>query len=100
MNLSQIYLGWRNNLFPPAKIKELLNTTATERLNICEDCPFHSRHHKTPLRPDAHCTDCGCTLSAKTKCLSCNCPQNMWKALMTTEEEQEMLKTLKKDGKK
>lgn len=100
MSLSQIYLGWRNNLFPPAKIKELLQTTSAERLNICEDCPFHSRYHKTPLRPDAHCTDCGCTLSAKTKCLSCTCPQNMWKALMTLAEEQEMLKTIKKDGKK
>jgi hypothetical protein len=57
-------------------------------------------YHKTPLRPDAHCTHCGCTLSAKTKCLSCSCPINMWEALMTLEEEQEMLKTIKKNGKK
>lgn len=99
MNLSQIYLGWRNNLFPPAKIKRLIENTSAERLDVCESCPFHSRYHNTPLRPDAHCTDCGCNLAAKTKCLSCACPQNMWEALMTVDEEQQMLKSIKKDGK-
>lgn len=99
MNFNQIYLGWRNKLFPPAKIKELIQATSAERLNICESCFYHSNNHKTPLRPDAHCTDCGCNLEAKTKCLSCSCPQNEWQALMTLAEEQEMLKSIKKNGK-
>lgn len=104
MKLSQIYLGWRNNLFPPAALKELIQTTSLERLKVCEDCPFHSKNHYTPIRPDDHCTDCGCNLDAKTKCLSCECPQikeipNRWGALMSLKEEQEMLKTIT-NGKK
>lgn len=95
MKLSQIYLGWRNNLFPPAKLKTLIQTTSNERLDICDNCPFHSKLHSTPLRPDDHCTDCGCNLAAKTKCLSCECPQKKWTALMTLKEEQEILKSLK-----
>jgi hypothetical protein len=104
MNLSQIYLGWRNNLFPPEALKELIQTTSLERLAICEECSFHSKFHNTPLRPDNHCTDCGCNLDAKTKCLSCECPQiktltNRWGALMSLKEEQEILKTITNEKK-
>jgi hypothetical protein len=65
-------------------------------LNICYECPFHSRHHNT-IRPDDHCTNCGCTLSAKTKCLSCSCPIEKWQALLSPEQEEEIKK---KNGKK
>jgi len=41
------------------------------------------------VRPDAHCTNCGCTLSAKTKCLSCSCPLNKWEAVLTDDEEEQ-----------
>lgn len=64
-------------------------------MEICNDCPFHSKHHNTPLRPDAHCTHCGCTLSAKTKCLSCACPIGKWEALLTEQQEEE----IKQNGK-
>jgi hypothetical protein len=50
-----------------------------------------STKHKT-IRPDVHCTDCGCTLAAKTKCLSCQCPLEKWKAVMSDREEEEALK--------
>ncbi len=49
------------------------------------------------MRPDAHCTKCGCTLSAKTKCLSCACPLNKWAAIVSQEDEEQMKKTIK-DG--
>lgn len=88
--LSQIYEGWRNNLLPPKELNEVINFTSQQRLAICEKCPFHSKNYKT-IRPDAHCTHCGCTLSAKTKCLSCSCPLNKWMAVVTEEQEDEML---------
>ena len=89
MNLSQIYEGWRNNLIPPAAIKDIIRDASEERMSICNECPHHSKNHKG-VRPDAHCTNCGCTLSAKTKCLSCSCPINKWTAVLTKEQEEDI----------
>lgn len=89
INLSEIYEGWRNNLFPPELLKETIEEVGNKRLAICEACEFHSRFHKT-LRPDAHCTECGCTLSAKTKCLSCACPLSKWEHILSSKEEDEI----------
>jgi hypothetical protein len=92
LNFKQIYEGWRNNLIPPASIKELIETTANERIRICELCPKHSANAKLKgyetIRPDAHCVECGCTLAAKTKCLSCECPLKKWEAQLTPEQEE------------
>jgi hypothetical protein len=76
-------------MVPPKDLKELINNTAKERINICLDCPYHSKYHKT-LRPDAHCTHCGCTLAAKTKCLSCACPIDRWMAIATDEQDDQI----------
>ena len=89
MKLSQIYEGWKNHLIPSKHLKTFIKETAAERIKICEACGFHSKHHRTS-RPDAHCTDCGCTLSAKTKCLSCNCPIGRWTQVFTQLEEEEI----------
>ena len=77
-------------MIPPHEMKQQIKAVANERMAICETCDFHSKHHKT-LRPDAHCTDCGCTLSAKVSCLSCSCELNVpkWEAVLT--DQQEML---------
>lgn len=71
--LQQIAEGWRNELIPPQKLKKVIETVSKYRLNICEECSYHSKNHITK-RIDAHCTKCKCTLTAKTKCLSCRCP--------------------------
>ena len=55
---------------------------------ICNICPNHSKNHKT-VRIDAHCRACGCTLSAKTACMSCECPIGKWKAEMAEEDYKE-----------
>ena len=89
MNLSQIYEGWRNKLIPPAAIKDIIQETSEDRIFICNSCPHHSKNHKG-VRPDAHCTHCGCTLSAKTKCLSCKCPIDKWLPVLTAEQEEEI----------
>jgi hypothetical protein len=96
LDLSKIYEGWRNNLIPPAHLKTLIDTTYQERMAICLQCPHHSDNAKkngyTSVRPDAHCTNCGCTLAAKTKCLSCECPLQKWTAVVKTQEEEQKLK--------
>lgn len=96
MKLKQILEGWRNNVLPPSRLRRLINETGEDRIKICLNCPHHSRFHKT-IRPDDHCTHCGCTLAAKTKCLSCSCPLNKWMAVATDEEEEQIKNII--DGK-
>ncbi len=94
MNINEIYEGWRNHLFPPLHLKEIIKDTSEYRLKICKECPEHSSNkvgYETS-RFDEHCTDCKCTLSAKTKCLSCRCPliPPKWGPILTLEQETEM----------
>jgi hypothetical protein len=88
IDFSKIYEGWRNHLLPPSYLKEAIKKVSQERMDICEHCYYHSKFHPS-FRPDAHCTECSCTLSAKTKCLSCSCPLSppKWEAVVTEEEE-------------
>jgi hypothetical protein len=80
MSLGQIYEGWKNHLLPEERKKVFIEHVSQERLGICETCDEHSSNKKDykSLRLDAHCTNCGCTLSAKTKCLTCECPLKKW----------------------
>jgi hypothetical protein len=34
----QIYEGWRNKLIPPAHLKDIIEETAKERMEICNGC--------------------------------------------------------------
>jgi hypothetical protein len=89
MNILQVYEGWRNKLLPPNHLKLKILEVAEERMNICNECDWNSANRKdyNSMRPDIHCIDCGCTLSAKTKCLSCTCGKGFWKAELTEEQE-------------
>ena len=91
IKIKEIYEGWRNNLFPPEAMKEQIAQVSAERIAICEVCQQHSKNHKR-VRPDAHCISCGCTLSAKSKCLTCCCPINKWTAVLSEEQEQKYKK--------
>lgn len=75
MDIKKIYEGWKNHILP--KNKDFINQISNKRLAICNDCEYHSKNHKS-IRIDTHCTNCGCTLSAKTKCLTCECPLQKW----------------------
>lgn len=86
MGVQQIFEGWRNHLLPRKELELVIEQTSKERMEICNNCEYVSTKH-TSLRPDVHCTDCGCTLSAKTKCLSCNCPKNKWTAVISQEQQ-------------
>ena len=85
MSLGQIIEGWKNHLLPQEKEKAFVKHVSLERLAICNECEHHSKNHKS-IRIDAHCTECGCTLSAKTKCLTCECPLKKWMAQQIPEE--------------
>lgn len=89
MILNDIYDGWKNHLFPSEFMKDTIDQVSEKRLAICRACPYNSKFHSS-MRPDEHCTDCGCSLLPKTKCLSCSCPQNKWGQEITPEEEQKM----------
>ena len=82
MSLGQIVEGWKNHLLPEERTRAFIEHTSNKRLVICNGCAEHSANKKDykTIRPDAHCTNCGCTLSAKTKCLTCECPLKKWTA--------------------
>ena len=92
INFSQIYEGWRNKLVPPADMKNTIQQVSQDRLEICANCPKHSKHHNVPLRFDDHCVQCGCNLDAKTACLSCGCPENKWLPVIENADEEQKLK--------
>jgi len=79
MSLNQIIEGWKNHILPEEKQKAFIDHVSLIRLAICKECEFISTKH-TSIRLDVHCTNCGCTLSAKTKCLTCECPLKKWEA--------------------
>lgn len=98
MDFSKVYEGWKNKLFPEEKMKLIIEHASADRLKVCYGCDKCSIHHST-LRPDVHCMECGCTLSAKTACLSCECPLHKWKAIITSEQEQEIIRSHENDKK-
>jgi len=89
MKLSQVYEGWKNALLPEESLKEIIATTKQHRMEICNNCEYHSKFHKT-IRTDDHCTKCSCPLFSKTACLSCHCPLHKWEAVTTDDQEKEM----------
>lgn len=91
INFKQVYEGWKNMLIPSSEMKETIEQISVERLQICDTCPKHSKFHKS-IRPDDHCTECGCMLNAKVACLSCMCPLRKWLPVFNTQEEEEKFK--------
>lgn len=84
-------------------MKEQIKAVSESRMAICKECHYYSENRKkdgkySTSRPDVHCTNCGCTLAAKTKCLSCNCPMKYWKALMTDDQYDEIRNELGENG--
>lgn len=92
INFHQVFEGWRNNILPPEEMKEAIASVSVERMEVCKGCSFYSENKKKEgwaiLRLDIHCTKCGCTLSAKTKCMSCSCPIGFWKEVISQKDEE------------
>lgn len=101
INLKGILEGVWNSIV----IKEAVEQTAKERINICKMCPMNSTEQKRlnnykTFRPDFHCTVCGCDLHLKTRALSNDCPLGKWKAEISQEEEFELIKKLEDEDSK
>jgi hypothetical protein len=96
MNFSQIYEGWRNDLFPPEELKQLIKQVSDDRKAICEVCPHMSVNAGKPTHLK-YCTLCSCPISKKSKCLSCTCPDTppRWEAVSTEEQELHIKENLK-----
>jgi len=97
MDISKIYEGWKNHLFPSDYLKEVITMVSNARMIICDGCKHNSKYHKS-YRFDGHCIVCGCTLIAKTKCLSCECPVDKWFGVMSVRQEDEMTDYGEKTG--
>ena len=69
--------GWKNNILPSGDEKELIEMMSEKRMEVCNACPHISTNHKS-VRPDVHCTKCGCTLAAKTRAFDAACPLGYW----------------------
>jgi hypothetical protein len=90
LKVNQIIEGYKNHLFPNKDKEEIIELASSLRLEKCNNCQYHSKNHKT-IRPDDHCTHCGCSLLPKTKCLSCECPlpndKKQWHPIILKEDE-------------
>jgi len=92
-----MYEGWKNHLIPASDMKTRIEEVAAGRLAICAQCRYQSENMKInagykSVRPDVHCTNCGCTLAAKTKCLSCDCPMKYWVKVFDDIESEQVMK--------
>lgn len=98
IDLKGLLEGMKNSFLPAQQIKEEIEETSQERLAICNQCPYYSPNAKSAgyetNRPDVFCTNCGCNLHFKSRCLSCACPQDKWKAHITEGEEDILKKRL------
>lgn len=68
--------------------------------NFCDTCEDNSKNKKnyTTVRPDEHCTLCGCNLEYKTHQLSSGCPKFLWKAEVSKKEAENIKNKIKEDG--
>ena len=78
--IKQIAEGWGNYILNKEESLSKL------RMEICHTCEHISTKHKTN-RPDIHCTECGCTLQAKTRSPESECPIGLWKAVNLNNNE-------------
>lgn len=89
-NIPQIFEGIINYFIQQEDIEKI----SEERYSICKACPSIDFVGKECLAPGSQpcCSLCGCSLHFKTRSLSSECPAGKWKALMTEEEEEKLLK--------
>ena len=75
--LQEMYDGWKNYLVPDEEMEPYIDSVAKYRESKCSVCLHASENVKslkTALRPDKHCTLCGCTRAAKNRSLTSVCP--------------------------
>jgi hypothetical protein len=93
-NRGLIMEGIKNNMFKTAHVENI----AFYRNEICKPCEFIDLKGDSCAVPTTQpcCSECGCSLKLKTRSLASECPKGFWKAELTEEEEQALLKQMKK----
>jgi hypothetical protein len=91
MNLKKIDVkGILQGIYNKVYVKKWIEEVSKERLEICAACDLNSEKAKkkgyVTHRPDIHCTDCGCNLELKTRCMDCACPIKKWEEVISEEE--------------
>lgn len=80
-------------------MKEIIEKTYEQRMQICNSCDEFSETKKKngwkATRIDKHCTLCGCPTESKLRCLSCDCPLAKWKSVMTQDQEMSIKQAIK-----
>lgn len=91
-NKELILEGIKNYLFTTDTIEQI----ALERNTICLACPNVDLSGVNCLAPGTQpcCSECGCSLKFKTRSLSSECPLKKWPALLTEEQENDLLSKL------
>lgn len=91
-NMDKIYEGIRNNVFR----KDHIEAVASVRWQTCKVCEMLDETGKDCAVPGTQpcCSDCGCAIGNKIRCLSCSCPLDKWKEVMTEEAEELLLEKL------
>lgn len=86
IDIKGIVQGAYNSIF----VRKWVEAVAIERTEICKECPVFSVNAKLngylTNRLDDHCTDCGCNIHMKTRCMDCECPQKRWLKVMEDAE--------------
>jgi len=89
---NQILEGVKNNIFKQEDVEEI----AQYRMRICKRCPLYDREGTGCMVPGTEpcCNQsiggCGCSLKFKTRSLSSSCPQGMWDAELSQDEEDKL----------
>jgi len=87
-NLDQIKQGVLNTIFTKKEVEII----AEERFKICLDCEHLDNQGSKCLAPGTQpcCSECGCSLTFKTRSLSSSCPKEKWNAWLTEEQEEKL----------
>jgi hypothetical protein len=70
--LRQIAEGYSNLLLDRHK------EVALNRAIICLECPLYVEGYCSKTKEVDGITGCGCLISSKTRCMSCECPRKLW----------------------
>jgi len=91
---NKIAEGIKNNIFKTKDVEDI----AFYRNQICIVCEHIDHIGKNCAVPGTQpcCSECGCSLKFKTRSLSSSCPKDFWKAEVTEEEEQSIIKQINK----
>lgn len=94
---NKILEGIKNNVFKSEHVEQVAN----HRKAICDDCDYIDRDGKdcAVIGTQPCCSQCGCSLKLKTRSLSSSCPMGYWPAIVSQDEEDQILESIKNQPK-